>query len=126
MISIRIRNKIKYIQKAKKNKEDKVDEDYTPLCLAQMEVRCYCCGKPGGKSLDCRTKDKILKGAWEIKKSQQHVKLKNDDDKSASGSSLLSKRSEPAIVWAVLHCPFAQAVKNERTDDFFQPNIFPL
>jgi hypothetical protein len=33
-----------------KPKEDKDDEEVTSLSFAQMEGKCYCCGKPGHKS----------------------------------------------------------------------------
>jgi hypothetical protein len=42
-----------------KPKEDKDEEEVTPLWFAQREGKCYCCGKPGQKSLDCRSKEKI-------------------------------------------------------------------
>ena len=38
--------------KPNKHKEDKAEEDATPLSFAQMEGKCYCCGKPGHKSPD--------------------------------------------------------------------------
>jgi hypothetical protein len=45
--------------KPNKSKDAKADEDDTPLSFAQMEGKCYCCGKAGHKSPDCRNKDKI-------------------------------------------------------------------
>jgi hypothetical protein len=43
----------------RKPKEDKDEEEVTPLSFAQMEGKCYCCRKPGHKSPDCRSKEKI-------------------------------------------------------------------
>jgi hypothetical protein len=56
-----------------KPKEDKDEEEVTPLLFAQMEGKCYCCGKPGNKSSDCRSREKIPREEWAINKSQQHV-----------------------------------------------------
>ena len=33
--------------KNNRNKDDKEDEDHTLLSFAQLEGKCYCCGKPG-------------------------------------------------------------------------------
>jgi hypothetical protein len=33
-----------------------------------MEGKCYCCGKPGHKSPQCRFKDKLIE-EWAIKKA---------------------------------------------------------
>ena len=75
-----------------------------------MEGRCYCCGKPGHKYPDCRTKDNITKYEWAINKAQQHVNSKNYDDKITSGGSLSSKKEDIVIGWVGLHCSFAQTV----------------
>jgi hypothetical protein len=75
-----------------------------------MEGRCYCCGRQGHKSPDCRSKAKTPKDEWAINKAQQHVQSKNDDEKSTSGSTVSSKKEEPVIGWAGLHCSFAQVV----------------
>jgi hypothetical protein len=45
-------------KKSKDDKEDK-DEQEVPMSFAQLEGRCYCCGKPGHRSHDCQEKDKI-------------------------------------------------------------------
>jgi hypothetical protein len=94
-----------------KPKEDKDDEEVTPLSFAQMEGKCYCCGKPGHKSPDCRSKEKIPREEWAINKSQQHVQQSsNDGAKSTGGSTVSSKKEEVVVGWAGLHCSFAQTV----------------
>jgi hypothetical protein len=76
-----------------KPKEDKDDEEVTPLSFAQMEGKCYCCGKPGHKSPERRSKEKIPREEWAINKSQQqHLQSKNDDVKSTSGSTITTKK----------------------------------
>jgi hypothetical protein len=93
-----------------KPKEDKDDEEVTPLSFAQMEGKCYCCEKPGHKSPECRSKEKIPREEWAINKSQQqHVQSKNDDAKSTSGSTITTKK-EVIVGWTGLHCSFAQTV----------------
>jgi hypothetical protein len=92
-----------------KNKEK--EEESTPLLFAQMKGRCYCCGRPGHKSPDCRNKDKTPRDEWAIHMAQQHAQS-NSDAASPSGSTVSSKSKigEPAIGWAGLHCSFAQTV----------------
>ncbi len=73
-----------------KNKEKQEDEEEsTPLSFAQMEGRCFCCGKLGHKSPDCKLKDKTPRDEWAIHKSQQH--LQTDDAASVSGTTMSSK-----------------------------------
>ena len=90
--------------KANPNKSKEKDEESTPLSFAQMEGGCYCCGKPGHKSPDCRSKDKTPKDEWAINKAQQHAQSSSDTG-SSSGSTVSSKSkiTEPVIGWAGLH-----------------------
>ena len=74
-----------------KNKEVKEEEESTPLSFAQMEGKCYCCGKAGHKSPDCRSKSNIPKEEWAINKSQQHVQSKTDEEKSTSGGTVVCR-----------------------------------
>jgi hypothetical protein len=93
-----------------KRKEDKDDEEVTPLSFTQMEDKCYCCGKPGHKSPECRSKEKIPREEWAINKSQQqHVQAKSDDAKSTGGSTITTNK-EAVVGWTGLHCSFAQTV----------------
>jgi hypothetical protein len=63
--------------KNKQGAKGKEDDDAPALSFAQMEGKCYCCGKPGHQSPDCRQKDKIPKEEWEINKSQSHAIAKS-------------------------------------------------
>ena len=94
--------------KNNRNKDEKDDEDHTPLSFAQLEGKCYCCGKPGHKSPECRNKEKIPREEWAINKSQQqHVQSSSDDTKSTSASTIATKKEEePIIGWAEMHCSF--------------------
>jgi hypothetical protein len=97
--------------RANPHKSKEKDEESTPLSFAQMEGRCYCCGKPGHKSPNCRSKDRTPKDEWVINKSEQHAQS-NSDAASPGGSAVLSKIkiSEPVVGWVGLHCSFAQTV----------------
>jgi hypothetical protein len=57
-----------------KNQSDEAKREPEPekinLSFAQMEGKCFCCGKIGHKSPQCRFKDKP-KTEWAINKSQQ-------------------------------------------------------
>ena len=95
--------------KSNKNKEDIEGKEINPLSFLQMEGKCYCCVKPGHKSPDFITKDKITKYEWAINKSQQHVYNKNDYNKSTIWRSLSNKKEYLVIGWEGLHCTFAQS-----------------
>jgi hypothetical protein len=92
-----------------KPKEDTDEEEVTPLSFEQMEGKCYYCGKPGHKSLEYRSKEKIPREEWAINKSQQqHVQSKSDDTKRTSGSTIKTKK-ETVVGWTGLRCSLAQA-----------------
>jgi hypothetical protein len=57
------------------HQKQKSEPDKINLLFAQMEGKCYCCGKPAYKSLQCRFKDNP-KLEWAINKiSQSHAKV---------------------------------------------------
>jgi hypothetical protein len=104
--------KEKHPNKINKEKE-KDNEESTPLLFAQMEGKCYCCGKKGHRSPEFYSKSKIPQAEWAINKSQQHAqqKKKNAEEKVASASTASeAKTNEEALVgWTGLHYSFAQA-----------------
>jgi uncharacterized OB-fold protein len=55
-----------------KPKEPKQDEEKPELSFAQMEGRCYCCGKTGHTSPQCCHKDQP-KHEWAINKTPEIV-----------------------------------------------------
>jgi hypothetical protein len=57
-------------EKIKKEKDESRDQEIS-LSFAQMEGRCYCYGKPGHKSPQCRFKNKPRE-EWAIHKAQQN------------------------------------------------------
>jgi hypothetical protein len=66
-----------------------------PLYFAQMEGKCYCCGKPGHKSPTCRHKSKP-RDEWainkaEINQQQQHAQT----NKKIEEIEIVTKKSEP-------------------------------
>jgi hypothetical protein len=85
-------------QKDKDNspKEPNQENDtITPLSFAQMEGKCYCCGKPGHKSPACRHKSKP-KDEWainkaEINQQQQHAQT----NKKIEEIDVVTKKLEP-------------------------------
>ena len=98
--------------KNNRNKDEKDDEDHTPLSFAQLEGKCYCCGKPGHKSPESQNKEKIPREEWYINKSQhQYIQSSSNDTKSTSASTIATKKEEePIIGWAGMHCSFAKSL----------------
>ena len=55
--------------KSTTSKKDKVPNVmFAQLNFANVEGRCYCCGKAGHISPNCRNKDKIPREKWAINK----------------------------------------------------------
>jgi hypothetical protein len=54
----------------KEHRKQESEPDKINLSFAQMEGKCYCCGKPGHKSPQCRFKDKP-KSKWAINRIPQ-------------------------------------------------------
>jgi hypothetical protein len=73
--------------KSKEKKDDDNDDDEAVnLLFAQLEGKCYCCGKAGHKLPSCRDKNKP-KEEWAINKAQQsHAQATLSSDSSAVGS----------------------------------------
>jgi len=95
--------------KQKEKKQEKEEESPT-LSFAQMEGKCYCCGKPGHKSPQCRKKDSIPKEQWAInvaKKSEQQSH--NQTSQSSNNKSNEGQQSSEATGWAGAHIQFYQA-----------------
>ena len=74
-------------------------EEAPELSFAQMEGKCYCCGKKGHKSPKCRHKDKP-KSEWAINKTPEIVQAQNvmseastRDETSAAASSQAANNS---------------------------------
>ena len=93
------KKKKKQTQSKDKDKESKEDKEEAPeLSFAQMEGKCYCCGKGGHKSPQCRHKDKP-KSEWAINKTPQIVAAQNvmsarDDESTAAASQTASQNNQ--------------------------------
>jgi hypothetical protein len=107
--------------KNKQGEKGQEDNEMPTLSFAQMEGKCYCCGKPGHRSPDCRQKDKIPKDEWVINKSQLHATANAAAGGDAQGAipsaaasitssitAVTTKKPEPHVGWAGVHCSFAQ------------------
>ncbi len=63
------------------HRKQESEPDKINLSFAQMEGKCYCCGKPGHKSPQCRFKDKP-KSEWAINKiPQSHAQASKQQTK---------------------------------------------
>lgn len=103
-------NKIK-----NESSDSKIENEEKPeMSFANIEGKCYCCGKSGHKSPTCRLKDKIPKEDWAINKAKinegqsyinsEQSKTTDDDNKSISESSTSSANG-----WSGAHVQFYQA-----------------
>jgi hypothetical protein len=84
--------------KNKDSNDDGKDDEEVNLSFAQLEGKCYCCGKAGHKSPSCRDKNKP-KEEWAINKAQQsHAQATRASDAStvASVTAPTSQVSTPA------------------------------
>jgi hypothetical protein len=80
-----------------------------------LEGKCYCCGKAGHKSPDCRLKDKTPKEDWAINKAkaqeqttkQSHLNTNKSTEKKMSSSHNDSSSSYEE--WSAAHVQFYQA-----------------
>jgi hypothetical protein len=101
-----------YKKPGQKQKEEAEEENTTLLSFAQLEGKCYCCGKAGHKSPACRNKDKTPREEWAINKAQlAQAKIPSSASTvSLNASKIISEKEEVEIGWAGLHCSFTQAV----------------
>ena len=76
------------------------DESPT-LSFAQMEGKCYCCGKPGHKSPQCSKRKTIPREEWAINKTQFMQQGSTSDNNDQANA-------QQHVGWAGLHCSFAQ------------------
>jgi hypothetical protein len=108
-------------QRARPKGDDENSNDEAPvLSFAQMEGKCYCCGKKGHKSPECYHKEKIPREEWAINKAQSLAQANTDAQSSvgSEGSSSTTtststtdttkKEVTPSVGWAGVHCSFAQ------------------
>jgi hypothetical protein len=88
-----------------KKDEDKEDEEVN-LSFAQLEGKCYCCGKAGNKSPSCRDKGKP-KDEWAISKAQQSHAQATASDVSAVSTPTTStpppSSNSSTAGWAGVH-----------------------
>jgi hypothetical protein len=66
----------------KDKKDDNTDKDEVNLSFAQLEGKCYCCGKAGHMSPSCRDMGKP-KEEWAINKAQSHAEAEASSDASS-------------------------------------------
>ncbi len=88
-----------------------------------MEGKCYCCGRAGHKSPQCRFKDRPAKEEWAMNKVQQgHAQMQAATDTSSvtnpTSSNLLQtqqggKNQQLGAGWAGMHIQFHQAMLND-------------
>lgn len=89
-------------EKAAQEKHKKDDEELPSaspdMTFAQLEGSCYCCGKKGHKSPQCKQKDKIPKEKWAINKTTQTAFNQHSEraEQSANSSLTVSTAQPPA------------------------------
>ena len=94
-------------------------EDESPtLSLAQLEGKCYCCGKQGHKSPDCYQQDKIPREEWAINKTQMANIVQEKDNEEEKE---VKAKKEKHIGWAGVHYMFTQDKKMD--EENFERNL---
>ena len=71
-------------------------EDKPELSFAQMEGKCYCCGKKGHKSPNCRENNKP-KSEWAINKATQAVQSQQQQTPPTSDTPAASAASTGSV-----------------------------
>ena len=95
-----------------RNNSNQEETDELKLSFAQMEGMCYCCGKSGHKSPNCRHKDKIPRNEWAINKlQQQYLQQKPASSSTASVAGTATETTsrtgsqeaapQPPVPWCV-------------------------
>ena len=110
-------------RKNKENKNQKEEENGTDdtgpaltfvqsMTFAQLEGKCYCCGKAGHKSPQCTLRSKIPREEWAINKVQMaHTKEEESKKDSGKSSSATENKGDKKIGWAGVHVAFVQKKK---------------
>ena len=111
--------------------KENANETEEPILLtfAQIEGRCYCCGKPGHKSPQCKLKDVKPRHEWYINTVQltqtKILDLKEQDSDTAStrimidadtNSTITKKSSLKKMGWTNLHYNLSNCMKNNEEE----------
>ena len=85
-----------------KVKEKTENDEPIMLSFAQMEGRCYCCGKANHRSDKCRQRDKIPREEWAINKAKKEDKPQSHAQRAEENTSQLfnNNSGEAHVGWA--------------------------
>ena len=96
-----------------KNTSDTKEEEEITLSFHQLEGKCYCCGKPGHRSPDCRNKNKIPREEWAINKTTEKVSHLQASENASNATTATNNESNTngstTNGWAGAHINFYQA-----------------
>ena len=99
------------------NNNNNDNDEVLQISMAQMDGKCYCCGKSGHKSPACRYKDKP-KAEWAINKSrnrqQSHLNTDTRQDTRSDDAQSQTQRTTSGSVstitgWGGVHMQFFQS-----------------
>ena len=115
----------------KSNEQENDNEKEQPLLLtfAQVQGKCYCCGKSGHRSTQCKLKDKIPKEDWYINNvqlTQTNKPVKRDMDTETAttqntfdtntDSTISTKSTHKRIGWSNLHYNMSNCQTNKHKE----------
>ena len=81
--------------KERKQKDAGKEDEDVNLSFAQLEGKCYCCGKAGHKSPSCRDKNKPNED-WAINQAQSHAQAQANNTSDTSTVTSVNSNNPPS------------------------------
>ena len=95
-------------ENSKDNQSKNENEEKLEMSFANIEGKCYCCGKSGHKSPTCRLKDKIPKEEWAINKAKAKEAQSHVNSEQPKTNEVNSTEESTTAGWSGAHIQLYQ------------------